>query len=158
VPFSRAEISAQPSLKAWRHWLRFSVRGLLVLVLVIGGGLGWIVHQAHVQRDAVGAITRAGGSVMYDWEWNNGKSVPGGKPWAPRWLVDLIGVDYFGHVAMVDLWGAHVTDAELLQLHLRGLTDLSYLTLIDGQVSDAGIEKLKQALPRLTIEVSSGPY
>jgi hypothetical protein len=56
VPFRRAEISAQPSLKAWRHWLRFRVRGLLVLLLVIGGGLGWIVHQAHVQRDAVAAI------------------------------------------------------------------------------------------------------
>ena len=40
MPFSRAEISSQPSLKAWRHCLRFGVRGLLVLVLVIGSGLG----------------------------------------------------------------------------------------------------------------------
>jgi hypothetical protein len=63
VPFSRAEISAQPSLKAWRHWLRFSVRGLLGLVLVIGSGLGWIVHQAHVQRDAVAANKNFGGIV-----------------------------------------------------------------------------------------------
>jgi hypothetical protein len=134
------------------------VRGLLVLVLVIGSGLGWIVHQAHVQRDAVAAIENFGGIVHDDWEWGNGSLIPGGRHWAPRWLVDLIGVDYFGHVSMVNLWGAHVTDAELLQLHLRGLTDLSYLTLTDGQVSDAGIKKLKQASPRLTIEVSSGPY
>ena len=42
-----------------------------------------------------------GGSVIYDWEWSNGKAIPGGKPRAPKWLVDLIGVDYFGHVTRV---------------------------------------------------------
>ena len=37
------------------------MRGLIVFVIVIGAGLGWIVHQAHVQRDAVEAIKKAGG-------------------------------------------------------------------------------------------------
>ena len=27
--------------------------GLIVAVLLIGGGLGWIVRSAHIQRDAV---------------------------------------------------------------------------------------------------------
>jgi hypothetical protein len=38
--------------------LRFSVRGLIVLVIVAGAALGWIVRQAHIQGDAVAAIIR----------------------------------------------------------------------------------------------------
>ena len=77
------------------------MRGLIVLVVIIGAGLGWIVREAHVQRDAVEAIRKAGGSVTYDWEWTGRHRIPGGKPWAPTWLVDLIGFDYFGHVTSV---------------------------------------------------------
>ena len=95
---------ADPVSRPWRRFLRFSVRGLIVLVLVIGGGLGWIVRSARIQREAVAAIVNAGGGVLYDWEWSNGKSIPGGKPRAPRWIVDLIGVDYFGHVTEVWLY------------------------------------------------------
>ena len=52
----------------WRRFLRFSVRGMIVLVLVIGGWLGWIVRSARIQRDAVAAIQRTGGSVQYHLE------------------------------------------------------------------------------------------
>ena len=38
----------------------------MALVLLLGGGLGWVVHCARVQRDAVSAIRRAGGNVFYD--------------------------------------------------------------------------------------------
>jgi hypothetical protein len=86
------------SPRSWRRFLRVGVRGLIVVVLVIGAGLGWIVRQAQIQRDAVAAIKNTGGSVSYNWEFNNGKPLPGGKPWAPGWLVNLVGVDYFGHV------------------------------------------------------------
>ena len=56
-----------------RPWWRkvrksLSLRMLMVLVLVIGGGLGWIAHRARVQRRAVEAITKAGGTVSYDWQ------------------------------------------------------------------------------------------
>ena len=127
-------------------------------------GLGWLVRSAHVQHDAVAAIRRAGGSVSYDWEWNNGKSIPGGKPSAPKWLVGLVGVDYFAHVTSVWLEPAatdgaivevgHLTQLERLQLvgsfvsdgglaHLKGLTKLSALSLSNTQVSDAGLAHLK---------------
>jgi internalin A len=133
-------------------------------MLVIGGGLGWIIRQAHIQRDALAAVVKAGGGVTYDWEWNNGMFVPGGKPWAPQWLVGLIGVDYFAHVTYVWLKrpltdGAivevgHLTQLERLQLvghfvndgelaHLKGLTKLSDLYLTNNPVSDAGLAHLK---------------
>lgn len=59
-------------LPKWlRQWLRISVRGLIVLVLIIGAGLGWIVHGVRSQREAVAAIRRDGGAVLYDWEWKD---------------------------------------------------------------------------------------
>jgi hypothetical protein len=66
---------AKPASRPWRRFLRFSVRGLIVLVMVIGCWLGWIVQGAHVQRDAVAAIRRAGGEVEYDCYWSNGRRV-----------------------------------------------------------------------------------
>jgi hypothetical protein len=139
---------------------------LILIVVVLGAGLGWIVRQAHVQRDAVAAIRNAGGWVSYNWEWDYGKSFPGGRPWAPSWLVELTGVDFFGHVTAITLIGSsrttnttlaevgrlnhlqklwldftQVTDAGLV--HLQGLTNLSTLTLNGTQVTDAGLVHLK---------------
>ena len=146
--------------------LRFSVRRLIVLVLVIGAGLGWLVRSAHVQREAVAAVEQAGGSVSYDWELRNGKFIRGGKPWVPRWLVNLIGVDYFGHINGVGLnSSSSATDGVLAQVgrltqlqrlrldlseinddwlaHLKGLTKLSALYLSQIQLSDTGLAHLK---------------
>jgi len=112
---------AKPLSRPWRRFLRFSVRGLIVLVLVLGGWLGWIVRNARIQREAVAVIRKMGGSftydwawrdgetaagirnangtLLYDWEWYFGEEIPAGKPWAPKRLVDFVGVDYFGNVA-----------------------------------------------------------
>ena len=43
----------KPVARPWRRFLRFSVRGLIVLVLVIGGWFGWVVRSARIQREAV---------------------------------------------------------------------------------------------------------
>ena len=111
---------AKPVSRPWRRFLRFSVRGLIVLVLVIGGWLGWLVRSARIQREAVAAIKNAGGTVKYDWEWSNGSMIPAGKPWAPRWLVDLIGVDYFGHVTAV--WLTQTRRQPMQRSHRSGVS------------------------------------
>jgi hypothetical protein len=41
----------------------------MAAVLIIGGGLGWLVYCARAQREAVAAIEAADGKVYYDWEW-----------------------------------------------------------------------------------------
>ena len=46
---------AGPVLCSWRRYLRFSLRGLIVLVLVIGVWVGCIVRSARIQREAVAA-------------------------------------------------------------------------------------------------------
>src|SRR5262245_2007903 len=96
-----------PDSRRWRlSPRRISVRALMIAVLVLGVGLGWVVHRARVQRDAVAAIEHAGGRVVYDWAWVDGHAAPpGAGPPAPRWLVDLLGPDYFGHPAAIYLIG-----------------------------------------------------
>ena len=46
-----------------RSRIRLSVRGLTILVLVLGAGLAWVIRPARMQRDAVTAIQRLGGNV-----------------------------------------------------------------------------------------------
>ena len=110
---------AKPVSRPWRRFLRFSVRRLIVLVLVIGALMGWIVRSARIQREAVAAITEAGGSVMYNWE---DRSRNRARHWAPQRIVDLIGIDYFGHVTYVEHYtSSPANDAELAHVgHSRG--------------------------------------
>jgi hypothetical protein len=138
----------QPIPKSSRRWFRFSVRGLIVLVLVIGGWLGWMVRSANVQREAITMIKRAGGLVQYDWELYRGLTIPGAKPPAPDWLVKIIGIDYFGSVVAVR-W--HVPDvfhdpevplSEATLASLGALTHLEFLVLMRTSLDDAGLAKL----------------
>ena len=94
--------------------MRLSLRMLMVLVLLIGCGLGWVVHRARVQRDAVAAIEKAGGSVRYDWGLMNRFLESKDRPaWLQR-SVDQVGVDYFGSVTWLS--GTKVSDQGLVHL------------------------------------------
>jgi Leucine-rich repeat (LRR) protein len=149
----------------WWRYLRISLRGLIVLVLVFGGGLGWFVSRAKVQLDAVTAIERAGGSVKYEWEWKDGQFNPSGKPWWPKWLMDHIGPNYLAHIAEVDLTqggsdeqmlaigklksleGVIIRKSSITATGLAPLTelaDLRNLSIFNCQVSDDGLEPLRR--------------
>ncbi len=106
-----------------RPWWRFalSVRALMVLVLVIGGLVGWKVRRVAAQRRAVAAIRRVGGTVEYDWmptwqQQEDGAILPNGPP-APRWARRWLGNAFFQEVARVTFFnnGCEVsgTDAEV---------------------------------------------
>jgi hypothetical protein len=123
------------SRPSWRY-LWFGVRVLIILVLVLGFWLVWIVHLARIQREAVAAIAKDGGTVLYDWEWDNGHSVPAGQPRAPRWLVARIGVDFFGHVTVVKSRSlaqvGRLTRLQRLHVHLLDDNTLSVFRLNPG--------------------------
>jgi len=144
-------VCSAPSRPRWRKLIpRMSVRSLMTLVLIIGAGMGWLVGSARVQREAVAAIRRAGGTVRYDWEAPNGGAAAamGGmvipvkrtKPPWPGWIVDRLGIDYFGNVAEVDLFGCG-SDAEVA--HIGWLSRLEKLTLAQSAVTDAGLAHLR---------------
>ena len=94
---------AKPVSRPWRRFLRFSVRGMIVLVLVTGGWLGWVVRSARIQREAVAAIEKAGGSVDYDWEWTDGDYIQGKRARWQEWLGDRVGFEYASSVSRVIL-------------------------------------------------------
>jgi len=59
--------SANPKFK--RHWLQFSLRTLLVFMLLLSLPLGWFamkMQRASRQREAVEAILKVGGTAWYD--------------------------------------------------------------------------------------------
>src|SRR5918995_459803 len=72
--------------------VRLSVRAMMALILILGAGLGWVVHRANVQRDAVAAIKtprrNTRGSVYYDWQYVAGQ---GAKPPGPKWMSEALG-------------------------------------------------------------------
>jgi hypothetical protein len=39
-----ANMTDAPVSRPWRRYLRFSVRGMVIIVLLIGGRFGWIVE------------------------------------------------------------------------------------------------------------------
>ena len=129
---------------SWRRYARFSVRGMVVVVLLIGGSTGWIVRQAHIQRDAVAAIASGGGDVLYEGgKWGDSKSSLAGKAWVQSWVADAIGVDFTGHVSEVAI-GSRSAAADALLEHVGRLTCLQELRLDRSFASDAGIAHLSE--------------
>jgi hypothetical protein len=137
-------VQADPIPHPLRRFLRFSVRGLIVVVLVIGAGLGWIVREAHVQRDAVAAIERAGGSVRYHTGWTYSEFPEAQELWAPKWLVDAIGIDYFDQVDSVGFYGSgHPVCTDEALVHVGRLPGLLFLSVDGGSVTDTGLTHVK---------------
>ena len=160
---------SRPSTSLRRDWLRFSVRSLLVLVLVVGSLLGWLIYRVRAQCEAVAAIQKAGGFVVYRWKWRNGSVDRLGKPGVPGWLLQWLGPDFFYGVKRVDLVAdfgdgaddrlmirvAQLRDLEALNLHgdkdvtdvglahFEGLNQLRALDLSKSGVKDAGLIHLK---------------
>lgn len=87
---------------------RFTLRTLLLGMVIFGVMLGWKVQSVHRQRAAVDQITRAHGSVGYRHEGpfiDSPHGIDGPKlpaP-APRWLIQAAGIDYFDRVESVNL-------------------------------------------------------
>jgi internalin A len=128
---------------SWRRRLRISVRGLMVLVLVTGGGLGWVIDRAAVQREAVAEIKRVGGHIGYSWQRSHGAWVsPSPKsPWRD-WVRRRLGPDFLDTVTYVFLQGEQCDD-ESLRAACR-LPWLEELSVVNSSVTDASAEDLRQ--------------
>ncbi len=145
--------SVPPIVSAWRRLSHLSVRALAILVLIVGGGLGWFIRSAKIQRQAVEVIDKVGG-VQYDWQSSRGSSGTRTAPWAPKWLVDRVGVDFFSHVTVVEITGHETTDLEMR--HIGNLAKLEKLRLYDVRASAPELASLR-GLSKLRIVVMIGP-
>jgi hypothetical protein len=133
-----------------RVQIRISVRAMMGLVLLIAVVVGWYVHVAKKQRSAVRAILARGGTVEFDYKYDNAgnRRLRKAISWCPGWLRNAVGDDnFFHHVAVVGLdinkSGASVpaTDADVALL--EGFRHLKVLYLGGGRITDAGLEHLK---------------
>ena len=142
-------------LNRWR--LQYSLRSLLVFVLLANLGMAWIFPRwrvARQQRDAVAAIRALGGDVYYDYMWPG----PGGVPPGPVWARRLLGDDFFADAVCVNddvwvqmmfaggpLWSprypGRITDAWLRPI--GKLPRLEILRLGYSHVTDVGMSRLE---------------
>src|SRR5579883_2352108 len=130
--------------------LRFTVRLLLGLVVVLGCGLGWIAHKARTQRQAVARIKQLGGSVLYDFQEVRGGASSSTEPRGPRWLRRLIGDELFQEVVRVQLNGLDLRGADLTCL--GDFPGLKTLNLTCTDIGDDGLAQLGQLkLDRLRV-------
>ena len=84
---------SQPKLR----WYQFSLRSLLLFVLVCSLVCGWLgvrMQRAREQKQAVEAIHKLGGWVEYDYQRDaSGSWIKGAEPGRPTWLRRLLGAD-----------------------------------------------------------------
>ena len=112
--------------------MRFSVWGMIVLVLVLGAGLGWfgrVIRSAHIRREAAAAIAKIGGTVYAFDRFDNVSNVEFIAPSSTAPDAALADFGHLTHLQVLVLSGSNVSDAGLA--HLKGLTKLSELRLND---------------------------
>jgi hypothetical protein len=131
--------------KRKRRWFQFRLRTLLLLVTVFAVWFGWLAHQARQQKETVAWVREMEGTVYYDYEVDeDGQPIDDAKPPGPKWLRDIVGIDFMADVVEVNLTFTQVSDVT----PLAGLTSLQELTLINTPVSDltplAGLTNLQK--------------
>jgi hypothetical protein len=134
--------------------VRLSIRTLMLLVLVVGCGLGWLIHRANLQRDAVATIKRAGGQVRYDWQFKDGRMVANGAPGGPKWLEQILGPDYFNTVTDLSLT-KQITDSDMEAV--ANLTKVDTMVLDPTGLSDVGLARLDRMPGLRWLTISGGP-
>jgi hypothetical protein len=124
---------AEP-LKRKRRWYQFSLRTLLIVVLIVAipcALLGRKIERKRRERKAVDAIRKLGGGVDYD-------NLEG--PDCPDWLRPLLGENFFNEVDWVS-WN-DATDEEMQ--NLNDMPQLRVLLLNESHITDAGIAILNE--------------
>ncbi len=138
----------------FRRRFQFSLRWLLVLVVVVALPCGWLaveIQKAREQREAVAAIRKLKSTDCY-YEvkfvadplllWMTLRDVPvePGYRHPPNWPWNLLRGDFFEDVNCVSFIGSNVTDIELKRL--TGLPRLQVLLFGENRITDAGLEQL----------------
>ena len=117
-----------------------SLRSAMLLVLLSGLWMGWRVNRANDQRRAVAAIRRAGGGISYDYQFSVSKGYrnPNGRPWAPAWLRNWLGDEFFQEVTSVQFLNRPLTDRDLAPL--ASLDCLEEVAISGAPITDAGLK------------------
>lgn len=109
-----------------RFRLRFGVRLLLSMIVVIAGALGYVTRRARLQQRAIDAVRSVQGEVRFADDSVNGNMRRFDEPPGPRWLRDQLGDDCFRRVTAVRLVNLVDDSVDYHHLpHLKGLRELA---------------------------------
>ena len=117
----------EPAPKRRRRWYQFSLRSLMLFILVCAIPSAWVgpkLEATRCEQVVVTEIESLGATVLY----------PETK--GPNWITR-----HFRRVMAVGFEGTQDIDAGLV--HLKGLTNLFWLELADTKVTDTGLVHLK---------------
>jgi len=158
---------AMPELpKRKLRWCQFSLRTLMIAVLVVGTGMAtWIVpikKRAERRKAVVDSIRQNGGRIVYDYEVDSsGNPINGAEPPGPAWLRRVLGDEFFATVIgatvttsadMKNVWelstlrSLGVFTVPITDIDLEGIEELSQLKSLDlcfTNITDAGLKHLK---------------
>jgi hypothetical protein len=136
---------------AHRRWLRFSLRFLMLLVVLIAIPLAWKVNRVRHQREVVSVIARLDGDLLYDYQRRAITDGPTQQPAGPQWIRRFVGDDFFADVVQVQLSGAQVSDGTLARV--VSLPELQLLGVRSDNVTDQGLAMVarKKSLMSLTL-------
>jgi hypothetical protein len=155
--------SAAPTRRSWKT---FSLKALLLLVLVVGCLLGCYAalrQKVEAERRAVAEIVRLGGSVWYEVESKPGEFTHCPDPPGPRWVRNLLGDTVYADRTSVYFtsgllaWSSGEGDQVFEEVfpefgdeHIWLLVELPKLRAVflhDSDVTPEGARQLKQLLP-----------
>ena len=156
----------------FRRRFQFSLRMLLVMVVVVALPISWLAVEMRAARKyeelvkAIENVAHGGKGVYYDFQIDaSGDEIPGATPPGPAWLTNVLEDDFFTDLACVCFCDDSGTDAELERLeglwqlqrlhldntkitdngldHLKALTQLRQLSLNKTQITDEGVDRLQ---------------
>lgn len=170
-------VNSQPNPTSPRlRWFQFSLRTLLLFVLLVSIGMSWVavrMQKAKKQREAVEAIEKLGGAVSYDYQVDQaGQFTDKTEPAGPAWLREVLGQDFFAnvvaaqvntdsgmeklkafpHIQSLQIVGA-VTDAGMK--HVKGLSQLRELLLQGVPITDAGVAHVEDMSELRTLDLAA---
>ena len=93
---------------SFKRFFRFGLRSFFVVTTAFCVWFGIVKTQANSQADIVEMVRTTGGHCRYDFEVDeDGKLDPTGQSQVPRFLVNLLGIDFFHDVVEVQLYHAN---------------------------------------------------